>query len=498
MTRVRYSIGYKLGAIHAGVVALLVAAAAVIGVELFAVRTDARQIVEETREARVASALRCEVVALAAVLEVRAGEEGRAVVGRCLDAVHECLEPLLEEQAEDPSREDHEAAEDRIVDQMADDLRGLQGLAASGALTAESAGARIERMLRYAVTLAEETAAEAEVAGRDAGERSGAALVTTIGAVLAVGIALASAWWAVRRAVVLPLRALHLRAEAVGVGQFEGPPPPTSRDEIGVLARAFERMSERVREQQQRLEEKVETRTKAFVSAARHADLGVLAAGIAHEINNPLASITACAEGVRRRLRSGTSDPTEVGEDLDTILGEAFRAREITGRLLHLARPSPEEPVHIQVAALLDDLRQLARHGCVHRGQTLELAGGDPDLAFWGDRGALLQALHNLVINASDASPEGSTIRVGAEAAEGGTVVMWVDDQGHGVPAEIGERVFEPFFTTKEPGHGTGLGLALVAATAESHGGETRFRALDPGTRFEIVVPRRRGEGSGT
>jgi two-component system NtrC family sensor kinase len=295
----------------------------------------------------------------------------------------------------------------------------------------------------------------------------------------------------IRRSIVLPIRRLTARVEELGRGPIGAPGSPLrSRDEIGVLARTFEEMASRVSLTQESLQERVEARTRELIRAARYADIGVLASGVAHEINNPLASIASCAEGLQRRLASGPVAADEQADYLGTIASEAYRARGITSRLLALARADRGAVDYVDLEPLLAQVEAITRHSLAERSVRLMLDVGAPDLGCRGVAEELLQALVNLIRNAMDASPAGGAVRVGVHAS-GGSVEIAVEDDGPGIPPGDEERIFDPFFTTKPPGRGTGLGLALVAAIAEAHAGRVDVgRADSGGARFTLVLPR--------
>jgi signal transduction histidine kinase len=142
----------------------------------------------------------------------------------------------------------------------------------------------------------------------------------------------------------------------------------------------------------------------------------------------------------------------------------------------------------VVVLTLLQELTRVTKHQLERRGVSLAIEAPG-DLAVRGNSGELLQALVNLVVNARDASPPRSTVRVTATRA-GDSAVIDVDDQGSGVPPELVERIFEPFFTTKPPGEGTGLGLPLVASIVENHlGSVVVTRSPAGGARFRLRIP---------
>jgi signal transduction histidine kinase len=241
------------------------------------------------------------------------------------------------------------------------------------------------------------------------------------------------------------------------------------------------------------LERRVRERTREFVRAARLAGLGTLAAGVAHEINNPLASIASCAEGLEQRLRGNTLERDEALEYLQIIASEAYRAHEITSRLLEFARAEPGEKGPCDLAALARELELLLHHRMRRAGVELELACSQELPPVMGNASELKQVLLNLLENALDASPRGGRVRLECGVGPDG-VELVVSDQGAGIPEADLDRVFDPFFTTKAPGEGTGLGLAIVHRIVADHGGRVevgggeggrgaRFRALLPAAR---------------
>ena len=485
----------KLGLFAMGQLLILAAVCLVGVIQLTQLRTDSSRQLEESRELALTNDLDAHFDSIGLLLEVMAQPTMSQDPGKFLLAQIDDVLTILAEldegpgEGRDPSRSEHQTDELELTRSLAERLRNLAEFVrskASGQLPIDEAG--VAELRRIGVKLEAEAREEAEHARNDLDRRSRSAVrILLVTFALAV-LGLVAMLFLVQRTVVRPMRALERRAEALGRGDFRPGLSIPNQDEIGALARAFDQMAAQVAATQSALRDRVATKTRELARAARYADLGVLAAGVAHEINNPLATIATCAEGMQRRLERGTLERGEETEYFRTIASEAYRARDITQRLLELARPDPAPTGRVVLPTLLAELQRVTKHQLERRSITLELAASEP-LAVRGNSGELLQALVNLVLNARDASPAGSVVLI-TTSLDGDEVVLDVDDQGPGVPAELVERVFEPFFTTKPRGEGTGLGLSLVAAIAEGHGGSiVVLRAPGGGARFRLRLP---------
>lgn len=483
----------KLGLFALGLFLLLGGVCAV-GAHLFvAMRTDARRLLEESRELALANDLDAHFESIGLLLDVLESQSSRPrefllmQIQDVLTILHEMDEGP--DHGADPSRSGHQLEElalTRTLQQRLTELGAHVQARTAGALPLDEAG--VEELRVIGKELEDEASEEAEHAERDLRDRSRSAVRIVLITVALAVIGMLAMLLLVLRTVVRPLRALERRAEALGRGDFRPGARIKNRDEIGELARAFDRMAAQVAATQTDLQDRVATKTRELVRAARYADLGVLAAGVAHEINNPLATIASCAEGMQRRLERGTLDRREETEYFRTIASEAYRARDITQRLLELSRSDPAPAARVVLATLLAELQRVTRHQLERKSIALEVAASGT-LGVRGNAGELLQALVNLVLNARDASPAGSVVRI-STTREGDQVLLDVDDEGPGVPPEAIERIFEPFFTTKPRGEGTGLGLSLVAAIVEGHGGSIVVtRAPTGGARFRLRLP---------
>jgi PAS domain S-box-containing protein len=228
-----------------------------------------------------------------------------------------------------------------------------------------------------------------------------------------------------------------------------------------------------------------------LVHSERLASIGRLAAGVAHEIGNPITGIACLAQNLREE-REGDPELTEISEQ---IIEQTKRVSRIVQSLMSFAHSGShqhsEEPVCLAQVAQ-DAIALLALNRRSIEVQFFNLC--DSDHWVVGDPQRLAQVLINLLSNARDASPPGSAIRVKSERFEH-TVDLIVEDEGSGIPKAIIDRLFEPFFTTKDPGKGTGLGLALVYSIVEEHYGQITIDSpadpeLQRGTRIRVSLPR--------
>jgi len=226
------------------------------------------------------------------------------------------------------------------------------------------------------------------------------------------------------------------------------------------------------------------------IQAEKLATLGQLAAGVVHELNNPLTSITVYAEHLLRKNQRAGGDPTD-SERLGRILEAAQRILNFTRDLVTYARPSAEEPREVSLESLLEQSIVFCEHVLGERGVTVErrYATGLP--AVLAVPSQLHQVFINLITNACHAMPEntGHLVLETTREREGGPITVRVTDNGSGIPAEIRDRIFEPFYTTKSEGKGTGLGLSIVRNIVHQHSGEIAVESTPgAGTTFHVTL----------
>jgi two-component system, NtrC family, sensor kinase len=272
-----------------------------------------------------------------------------------------------------------------------------------------------------------------------------------------------------------PVVALVAGTRRIAEGDLEHRIDCDRTDELGTLCEAFNRMTSRLKE------------TKLLLLRSdKLSSLGKLAAGVAHEINNPLMGILSFAEDLQDELPE--NDPRR--EDCEVIVREALRCRGIVRRLLDFARP--EAPSFERVA-----LNRVARQSLALVSKQAEFRNVrvdvllEPELPPVGaDANQLQQVVLNLLVNAGYAVGVRGRISIATHSLTGGDrVELVVDDTGKGVPEDLREKIFEPFFSTKKD-RGTGIGLGVSRSITEAHGGHLLVAdSPSGGARFRLVLP---------
>lgn len=299
-----------------------------------------------------------------------------------------------------------------------------------------------------------------------------------------------------RRIVVAPLDKLLKATARIMTGDYSHPLHLPASREIAGLADSFNSMQLGLKERSEAVESHLRSLQEAnsalqaarleTVRSEKMASIGLLAAGMAHEVGTPLAGIIGYSGILAEEL---AADP-EKSDYLRRIAADAARIDRLVKDLLNYARPVKPEIERIDVTEFLEDtLEMLERQGVFKRIEvSLNLAAGLPNLYL--DRHQLMQVLMNLVINARDAMPGGGEMVISAAPGENEAVIIAVKDSGEGIAAENIDKIFDPFFTTKEPGSGTGLGLAISARLVESFGGVLEV-ASQPGrgATFRVNLP---------
>lgn len=317
-------------------------------------------------------------------------------------------------------------------------------------------------------------------------------------------------------AITNPLTELVNVTDQVSKGDLNHKVEIERGDEIGHLAKTFNAMIVSLRQSRDEIEQynrtlegKIIDRTRqleeaqnALIQSEKMSAIGQLAAGVAHELNNPLGGILGYAQFTLEKLQK--NDPTNTTtREIESYIRyvtdievQARRCKQIVQNLLRFSRSSRTidlEPVDLN--KVLEETMTFMEHQ-LHMNQIelrLELEPALPLVQ--GNAGQLQQVFTNLLINALHASKPGTTViiisRFSPAVGEfGGAVEIQIIDQGHGIPIENLKKIFEPFFTTKEVGKGTGLGLSISYGIIKEHGGEiTATSIVGEGTTFTVVLP---------
>ncbi len=324
------------------------------------------------------------------------------------------------------------------------------------------------------------------------------------------------------RSVTTPLNRLGRGVRRFATGKFEPRIRPEGYAEFIALAHDLNHMAGELQGLYQELEEKVEVKSRELVRSERLASVGFLAAGVAHEINNPLSIITGHAEMSLKQLEAAekaesaplptgdaglTATSTALGEAVQTlriVCEEAFRCKAITEKLLSLSRSRDEGRKPVSLVEVARNVATMVGGLPAYRDRKLSVSATPADqLGRWtvmASEAEMKQVMLNLTINALEAAPPGQgqvNIQV---SRNNGWVELSVADNGRGMSAETLERVFEPFFTAKRGSGapGTGLGLSISHAIVTNHGGRMSAysQGVGMGSKFTVQLPAAEEEAS--
>jgi len=291
------------------------------------------------------------------------------------------------------------------------------------------------------------------------------------------------------RSISRPLQRLTVAAVKVTDGEYGTEVDlRKSNDEIGLLANSFNEMSRKMLSDIEELRKLNEQ----LIRTEKLAALGTLSAGVAHEVNNPLASISSLIQMIRR---DDGLDPSTL-EKLELIQTQISRISRVTKDMMEFARARPAARTDVDVNELVTTSLRLA--GFDKRFQQLSVSENlDASIpAVHGDSDQLQQVILNLFLNARDAMPEGGSLSVNTRA-KGPLVEISIGDSGPGIAKQDIKKIFDPFFTTKSTGTGTGLGLAVCYGIVTAHGGKIEVASTDQGSTFSVQLPVATGNNGG-
>ncbi|UCE34087.1 MAG: cache domain-containing protein [Deltaproteobacteria bacterium] len=311
-------------------------------------------------------------------------------------------------------------------------------------------------------------------------------LVLIIVASMALAILLG---YFLEKKIMGPVHQLIIASQDVSKGNLSPKIGPVSKDELGVLQQTFTDMVASLKERDERTKAAAENR---LIQSEKQASMGRLAAGVAHEINNPLTGVLTFT---RILLRS-----KDIGEKnlsyLQKIAESTVRVKNIVKGLLDFSRQTALDREPTEINRLIRGVISALENQALIKGVSIEFNAGENLPMLTMDRNQIQSVLINLIINAFDAMEQGGTIAISTgislSASDTGKrgVEITVTDNGCGIPPEDLDKLFEPFFTTKEVGKGTGLGLAVSYGIVQRHGGTIRVQSeVGRGSAFTIWLP---------
>ncbi len=315
-------------------------------------------------------------------------------------------------------------------------------------------------------------------------------VTSILGVVFTLGLAQLSYRW-----IVTPIKDLHEKVGRLAQGNFDSRIEVHSGDEMQELAEAFNDMTERLQAIYRDLARQVNERSRQLVRSERLAGVGFLAAGVAHEINNPLASIAFCGEALERRLNDSLNQQRDHPEAetirnyLKLIQQEAFRCKEITQRLLEFSRVGERQRQQTDLAELIQGVIDMVLHLQSYQGKHIVFQPGDRPLVEV-NAPEIKSVVLNLVVNALESMEANGVLTITLDRQEEMAVLRFIDT-GCGMTPEVLENIFEPFFTRSRTGKGTGLGLSISHRVITQHGGEIEAASAGQGegSTFTVRLP---------
>ncbi len=319
------------------------------------------------------------------------------------------------------------------------------------------------------------------------------------GTAILTSILLVSAVQLFRKWIARPLATLVQGSREVAAGKFDHRIHLDSDDEMRELADSMNAMTARFQEIRDDLDCQVRERTKQVVRSEQLASVGFLAAGVAHEINNPLASIAMCSESLEGRLaelwnhvgESHSAERDVVRSYLEMIQKEAFRCKQITEKLLDFSRMGDPERHNTDLLELVAGVIDMICHLGKYQNKNVVLHKHGAVIAEVCPQ-EIKQVVLNLITNALDSVEPGGTVTVSV-AVSGAKARLVVEDNGCGMTDDIIQHLFEPFFTRRRGGQGTGLGLSITYRIVEEHDGQIVAESAGPGkgSTFIVALPLR-------
>ena len=312
-------------------------------------------------------------------------------------------------------------------------------------------------------------------------------IITTWAAAIAavlllVGLGVLTYSWVFR-----PLRHLGHGSRRIAGGDFGYRIHLDTCDEMAELGQALNDMTARFQEIRDDLDRQVQLRTKEVIRSEQLASVGFLAAGVAHEINNPLASIAMCAESLESRV--GNDVDAVASRYIQLIQSEAFRCKGITEKLLDFSRVGEVRRQVTALGALTHDVVDMLQHVGRFAQKTVTIVDG-PDVLVMANPQEMKQVILNLLVNALDSIDEAGEVELTVKR-DGDEARLVLTDNGCGMNEEVLQNLFEPFFTSRASKKGTGLGLSIAHRIITDHDGRIEVKSNGPGcgAMFSVILP---------
>ena len=318
------------------------------------------------------------------------------------------------------------------------------------------------------------------------------------GTSVAAAIMFVSLAFCAHRWIVRPIRDLQRGACRVAAGDFDYRVDLATNDEISSLANAFNHMTQRFQTVTEDLDRQVQQQTQQLVQSARLAGVGFLAAGVAHEINNPLHAIATAAEGLESRLAGNLdgvseADQAVIRDYLSMMQSESARCRTITEKLLDFARGKVTERNQYDVTAIIRETVSVLKHVGKFRDRKILFDVDDPCYAYVNGS-EIKQVVLNLVANALEATEADGLVTISLNETLDFVEIIFKDD-GCGMTADVLTHIFDPFYSTKQnkaEAKGTGLGLSISHRIVQDHQGTLEAMSDGPnrGSTFRLRLPK--------
>ncbi|MCA9310191.1 MAG: HAMP domain-containing histidine kinase [Phycisphaerales bacterium] len=482
---------------NSALICAIIAIGASVALGLFALMSKVELAVDEYEEVRLLDRASDAVDRARLRLRLRADQD--EIVADLEEAEQRMDVFVTYQSGEELIEEDHQEQERELARSILADLTTVSERLKSGDASAGGDGdgdveAVLERAADRLVSLA--SATDVSEVRSSALQRARLTAISVVSMSAAIIVAAIVVSVSTHRRLVGALDELRRGARRVATGHFAERLSESGDREIADLAADFNQMASELDTLYRVMEARVDEKSRELVRSERLASVGFLAAGVAHEINNPLGIIAGYAELSRKWIAGRPSEGqlNDTRGALEAIREEAFRCKDIVGQLMTLSRPGDNTYESVCLAEVARDIVSLVRGLERARSRKISFVPPSGDATVTGNAAELRQVALNLIINAVDAtSPDSGEIRISLETGRR-MVRMIVADNGRGMTDDTRHNVFEPFYSARSARpreSGMGLGLTISYAIVEAHGGRLLAESdgVDRGSRFIVELP---------